>query len=119
MKKIYCTSLNGEDFNGADYETQEEAVAEMNRDYPEMNEFYVGVAKPMTQGDVASCCYLDPDMVRDQMMNEVGEVAEEWLSDIEDKEWDELAGIIGEWIWKKDKPTFFRVEEIEKFNIKK
>lgn len=121
MKKIYCTSLNNELFDGADYATKKEAIAAMNKDLEAGDEFYVGVADPITFADVKGICGLlvDREMFWEQMEQEVGDVAEDWLNGLKKEDWEELQEIVARWIWRKDKPTFFRVKDIEKFIVKK
>ena len=120
MKKIYCTSTDGELFGAIDYETKAEAIEDMRKDLDNGDEFYVGVADPITFEDVKSISNIivDREMFLEQMMDDVGEVAENWL-DLPKEDWNELSEMVARWIWRKDKPTFFRVKEIEKFTIKK
>jgi hypothetical protein len=78
------------------------------------------VADPITFEDVKDICGVitDSEMFVEQMMDDVGEVAESWL-ELPKEDWEELQNIVARWIWKKDKPTFYRVKEIEKFIVSK
>lgn len=120
MEKIYCTSTSGELFDSADYATKGEAIEAMRKDLENGDEFYVGVADPITFADVKGICgvIVDREMFWEQMEQEVGEVAEDWL-DLPKEDWEELSEMVARWIWRKDKPTFFRVKDIEKFTVKK
>ena len=120
MKKIYCTSTDGELFGAIDYKTRAEAIEDMRKDLTNNEEFFIGEADPITFEDVKNICGVitDREMFVEQMMDDVGEVAEGWL-ELPKEDWEELQNIVARWIWRKDKPAFFRVKNIEKFGFNK
>jgi TusA-related sulfurtransferase len=119
MEKKYCVSYNGEEFHGEDYDSREEAIEMMTLEMNDGEELYVGISDPITVDDVKNCCYVDGEDFECRMYDEVGEVAEGWLSGVSNDEWDELNKIIADWIWEKAQPSFYRVKDVEKVIIKK
>jgi hypothetical protein len=119
-KWIYST--DNETFTTGDYfDTKELAIEGGKAEYTWQSEcpvFYVGQVK-----SVGFSIYVDPDSILERIAesvyDEVGEVAADYLNDVEKEHFqtleDELNDVVRKWMDKYGyNPTFFSVVNIEK-----
>lgn len=115
--KQFVTSLNDDIFNGEQFETEDEAIDYMVNDLPKGDDFYIGVPRKVEIGNLFNISQLI-DAIQENAYDEVGDVAEDYLSDCNYKKQQELEKIICDWFKKNNfEPTFYAVDDIKHYLI--
>ena len=118
----FCFSLNKDGHYHGYYDSKEEAIREGSFEAKESSrdKFYIGEVKTV------GLPYIDVDDILDNigesMMDEYGEVAEDYLCCLPQEDRDDLQEILDEvfhkWLIDNDQvPTFFVVENVEEVKV--
>ena len=116
MEKQYANSADGETFSSL-FDTRKEAVEEIKEELEKGDSFYIGEVVPIKKDDVRVDVEGLLETVEEAMGEEVGDVAEDWLwGNTTDEEEAELEKLIVNWIWRKRKPTFYKICNVKSYN---
>ena len=112
-------SMNDQDFNSEAYDSKKEAIKYGTEDAldSDISSFSIGQVDVPLATD-----FVDAENIigvaYDRATMEIGEYADDWLSDVNQKEKDELNSLIAGWFEKtKNKPNFYRIVNIEKITL--
>ena len=109
----WTTSTNGEIFNGEEFDTKKEAIESMISEVGHGGHFWVGRIVELITGSFVDCESMIEDAVC-QAEERVGEVAEDWLSNMTEEQKSELNQLIIKWLDDKGfKPTFYAIADSE------
>lgn len=116
MKKTnkWCYSFNYEDFQGS-FDTKEECIKEAEENLESGDKYSIGLLSEFEESDMLWFATGIGENLIEQAQCEVGDCAEDWLDQKEEKA---LEQYIADYLWKNHKPTFMKVEDIEEL-IKK
>ncbi len=113
----WTTSINGEIYDGENYDTKEEAIVEYRKEIKKWekqpSEFYVGQIEMVFTSQFVNVETIIDD-IQCQAQDICGEVAEDYLYDIPEKQKEELEKLIVGWFDKNGyAPTFSKIVKTE------
>ena len=110
----YFYSDNEECFRSGGYGSREEALESGMKDLGDNCTVFIGKKVELNKEWMyrrLRC--VDIELIAENMMCEVGEVAEDWLRDINE---DELNEIVIDYLIKKDKPSFCLIDDVKEYS---
>jgi len=119
----WCTSANGETFDGDFFETKAEAIHDFIEKKKQGSEehqvkvFWVGQASKFIASQFINADRIIDD-AQDCAVCEAGEYADDWLSFISKEEMKELDDLLEKWVKKnKLEPNFYQIRNSERIEL--
>lgn len=113
----YLYSFDNSIFKSNEYDSKEEAIekAKIKLKLKKGDKILIGKQVELNKKWLfENISIIDGEDIRERMYQEVGEVAEGWLNDLDEKK---INGILIDYLYQHHAPSFFLIEDIEEVTI--
>lgn len=114
--KKWCTSSDGEHYNGEPFNTKEDAISDGKLVYGG-DDFYVGQIVQIYSSQLFDVDWM-LDSMNERAQDEAGDAGEDYLCDVTKEQKEDLEKTLEKWFKKNGlEPTFFGIENEEKITL--